>query len=55
MNRKKKRLKLGKLILFIVSIVMGYVGNTEWKNCWTASKDVEVNNGTIINDPLYQQ
>ena len=42
------------LVPFIVSIVMGYVGNTEWKNCWSAAKDVEVSNGTIANDPLYQ-
>ena len=42
------------LVPFMVSIVMGYVGNTEWKNCWTAAKDVEVSNGTIANDPLYQ-
>ena len=42
------------LVPFIVSIVMGYVGNTEWKNCWTAAKDVEVSNGTIANDPVMQ-
>lgn len=42
------------LVPFIVSIVMGYVGNTEWKNCWTAAKDVEVSNGTITNDPVMQ-
>ena len=42
------------LVPFIVSIVMGYVGNTEWKNCWSAAKDVEVSNGTRANDPLYQ-
>ena len=42
------------LVPFIVSIVMGYVGNTEWKNCWSAAKDVEVSNVTIANDPLYQ-
>ena len=42
------------LVPFIVSIVMGYVGNTEWKNCWSAAKDVEVSNGTITNDPVMQ-
>lgn len=42
------------LVPFIVSIVMGYVGNTEWKNCWSAAKDVEVSNGTIANDPVMQ-
>ena len=42
------------LVPFIVSIVMGYVGNTEWKTCWSASKDVEVSNGTIANDPVMQ-
>ena len=42
------------LVPFIVSIVMGYVGNTEWKTCWSAAKDVEVSNGTIANDPAMQ-
>ena len=42
------------LVPFIVSIVMGYVGNTEWKTCWTAAKNAEVSNGTITSDPLYQ-
>lgn len=42
------------LVPFIVSIVMGYVGNTEWKTCWSAAEDVEVSNGTIANDPVMQ-
>ena len=56
-EKKMKRIVyavIAFLVPFIVSIVMGYVGNTEWKNCWTAAKDVEVSNGTIANDPVMQ-
>ena len=36
------------LIPFLVSVILGYVSNGEWKDCWTEAKDrniTEINTG----------
>ena len=33
------------LLFMVVSVVTGWVGGTEWKECWSASKNVSINTG----------
>lgn len=33
------------LLFMVVSVVTGWVGGTEWKECWAASKNVSINTG----------
>ena len=33
------------LLFMVVSVITGWVGGTEWKECWAAARNSEINTG----------
>ena len=33
------------LLFMVVSVITGWVGGTEWKECWAAARNIKINTG----------